>query len=193
MDSGESHECPLRYPAFGDDSAMLTVCPVHAQTSKRGDANMSQSEKAVDTSSLSNGLFRRGVEGKVPVPKAAQTLGFHFVSFDASSRKMTVSFDATEQFTNPFGDVLGGFLSAMLYDTVGPALLATLGPDEFISIDTMTTNFLRPAGIGTILGTGSVIERSGDGADLEATLVDQAGRVVATATAHAMVIPVPYR
>ncbi len=31
------------------------------------------------------------------------------------------------------GDVLGGFLAAMLFDTVGPALLATLGPSQFIS------------------------------------------------------------
>ena len=32
----------------------------------------------------------------------------------------------------PMGNVLGAFLAAMLYDTVGPALLATLNPDQLI-------------------------------------------------------------
>jgi hypothetical protein len=36
-------------------------------------------------------------------------------------------------FTNPTGNVLGAFVAAMLYDTVGPALLATLAPDQFQS------------------------------------------------------------
>jgi hypothetical protein len=31
------------------------------------------------------------------------------------------------------GNVLGAYLAAMLYDTVGPALLATLGADQFQS------------------------------------------------------------
>jgi hypothetical protein len=37
----------------------------------------------------------------------------------------------TEAFTKPMGNVLGAFLAAMLYDTVGPALLATLQPTSF--------------------------------------------------------------
>jgi hypothetical protein len=42
-------------------------------------------------------------------------------------------FAATEAFTNPCGNVLGAFQAAMRFDTVGPALLATLAPDLFQS------------------------------------------------------------
>jgi hypothetical protein len=46
-----------------------------------------------------------------------------------------LAFLAVEDFTTPFGTVLEGFLAAMLHDTVGPAVLATLAPDEFISTE----------------------------------------------------------
>ena len=84
--------------------------------------------------------------------------------------------------------MLGAFLAAMLYDTVGPALLATLGPDEFQSTLQMNVDFLRPARPGRIRGRGRVRHRAGDHAVLEASLFDEADRLLATATATARVI-----
>ena len=40
--------------------------------------------------------------------------------------------------------MLGAFVAAMLYDTVGPALLATLEPDQFQSTLQLSVSFLRP-------------------------------------------------
>ena len=40
--------------------------------------------------------------------------------------------------------VLGGFVAAMLYDTVGPALLATLPPGRFIKTLDLNTTFGPP-------------------------------------------------
>ena len=51
------------------------------------------------------GPFWDGIEGRVPVPPAAATLGFGFV--DATADEITVSFEATPAFTNPMGEVLG--------------------------------------------------------------------------------------
>jgi hypothetical protein len=59
------------------------------------------------------------------------------------ARPLGVCHTATEGFTNPAGNVLGAFLAAMLYDTVGPALLATLEPDQFQSTLELHTRFLR--------------------------------------------------
>jgi acyl-coenzyme A thioesterase PaaI-like protein len=53
-----------------------------------------------------------------------------------------VAFIAPKSFTNPMGNVLGAFLAAMLYDTVGPALLATLRPDQFQSTSEIYVQFL---------------------------------------------------
>ena len=102
------------------------------------------------------GPFWDGVEGRVPVPPAAATLGFGFV--DATVDEITVSFEATPAFTNPMGEVLGAFQAAMLYDTVGPALLATLGPGEFIETLHLDVRFLNPTKPGRLIGVGRVVQ-----------------------------------
>jgi uncharacterized protein (TIGR00369 family) len=135
-----------------------------------------------------NGPFWDGVEGRAPVPAAARTLGFEFISADPVGGHIEVAFIAPESFTNPMGNVLGAFLAAMLYDTVGPALLATLGPDQFQSTAEIHVQFLRPTRPGRILGRGHVVDRTGDTAQLEATLTTSQGDLLATATAVAKII-----
>jgi uncharacterized protein (TIGR00369 family) len=87
------------------------------------------------------------------------------------------------------GNVLGAFLAAMLYDTMGPALLATLEPDQFQSTLDLKVSFLRPVIPGRIVGRGRVVHRDGDIAYLEASLTDSSDATIATATAIARVIP----
>src|SRR5262249_56598777 len=84
--------------------------------------------------------------------------------------------------------VLGAFQAAMLYDTMGPALLATLAPDEFQSTLQLSVSFLRPVRPGRLTGRGHVVHRAGDLGVLEASLADADGLVIATATATARVI-----
>jgi uncharacterized protein (TIGR00369 family) len=136
-----------------------------------------------------SGPFWDGVHGRAPIPPAAATLGFEFVDADVEAGTIEVAFTATEAFTNPAGNVLGAFVAAMLYDTVGPALLATLAPDQFQSTLQMSVSFLRPVRPGRLTGKGRIVHRDGDLANLEASLVDADGRQIATATATARVIP----
>ena len=138
---------------------------------------------------MRSGPFWDGVEGRAPIPRAAQTLGFAFVSADVEQGTIEVVFEATEAFTNPFGNVLGAFLAAMLYDTVGPALLATLAPDQFQSTLDFSVRFLRPARPGRILAMGRVVHRVEDVAFLEAALYNGKNQTIATAAATARVIP----
>jgi uncharacterized protein (TIGR00369 family) len=136
-----------------------------------------------------SGPFWDGVEGRAPIPPAAATLGFQFIDADVEAGTIEVAFAATEAFTNPAGNVLGAFLAAMLYDTVGPALLATLKPDQFQSTLQLDVSFLRPVRPGRIIGKGRVVHRDGDLAFLEASLLDGDAAVIASATATARVIP----
>ena len=99
-----------------------------------------------------------------------------------------VAFSPTEASTNPTGNVLGAFVAATLYDTVGPALLATLEPDQFQSTLELHVNFLRPVRPGRVVAKGRVVHRNGDLAFLEASLFDRQGALIATATATARVI-----
>ena len=136
-----------------------------------------------------SGPFWDGVEGRAPVPRAAATLGFQFVTADVENGTIEVAFTATEDFTNPMGNVLGAFLAAMLYDTVGPALLATLEAGQFLSTLDLNVRFLRPARPGRMVGRGRVAQRAGDIAHLEASLIDSNDTTLAVATATAKVIP----
>lgn len=86
------------------------------------------------------------------------------------------------------GSIQGGFLAAMLDDTLGPALVATLGPGEFAPTLDLTVQFLRPAKPGTLTGTGRVVHRGGSIAFLAGELADGSGRPVATATATARIV-----
>jgi acyl-coenzyme A thioesterase PaaI-like protein len=90
-----------------------------------------------------SGPFWDGIQGRAPMPPAAATLGFEFVDADVEAGTIELAFAATKAFTNPAGNVLGGFVAAMLFDTVGPALLATLEPDQFQSTLQLNVSFLR--------------------------------------------------
>ena len=142
-----------------------------------------------DDETRRSGAFWDGVTGRAQMPPAARTLGLEVVAVDPDAGTIDLTFAAPEAFTNPAGNVLGAFLAAMLYDTVGPALLATLGPDEFQSTMDMHTEFRNPVRPGRITAHGRVVHRVGDVASLEAELTRADGVVIATATANARVIP----
>jgi uncharacterized protein (TIGR00369 family) len=80
----------------------------------------------------------------------------------------------------------GGFLAAMLDDTLGPALVATLPDGQFAPTLELKVSFLRPAAPGRI--TGRVLHRGGSIAFLAGELRNEAGELLATATATARVI-----
>jgi uncharacterized protein (TIGR00369 family) len=135
-----------------------------------------------------SGPFWDAAQGRAPLPRAAATLGLEFVDADVDAGLIELAFVATEAFTNPTGNVLGAFQAAMLYDTVGPALLATLEPDQFQSTLQLGVSFLRPVRPGRLTGKGRIVHRDGDLVFLEASLHDADGTLIATATATARVI-----
>ncbi len=136
-----------------------------------------------------SGPFWDVVHGRAPMPRAARTLGLEFIDADPDRGTIDLAFTATDEFTNPMGNVLGAFLAAMLYDTVGPALLATLGTDEFQSTIELKSSFFRPVRPGRIVAKGRVVHRDGDLAFLEASLYNTDDLIIASASATARIIP----
>src|SRR5262245_20003194 len=135
-----------------------------------------------------SGPFWDAVEGRAPVPRAAATLGFGFIGAHVEKGTIELAFSPTEAFTNPTGNVLGAFVAAMLYDTVGPALLATLEPDRFQSTLELHVSFLRPVQPGRVSAHGRIVHRVGDTVFLEASLTNGDGELAATSAATAQVI-----
>ncbi len=133
------------------------------------------------------GPFWDVMEGRVERPPAADLLGWELLSVDPDAGTIEVAFTATEQFLNPVGVVQGGLLAAMLDDTLGPALVATLGPGEFAPTADLHVQFLRPALPGRLVGRGRIVRRGAGVGFLAGELVDATGATVAVATATAVV------
>ena len=131
------------------------------------------------------GPFWDAMEGRSPLPPAAVLLGWELVAVDPDAGTIEVAFAATDQFLNPAGVIQGGFVAAMLDDTLGPALVATLGPGQFAPTIDLHVQFLRPARPGRLTGRGRVVRRGRDVAFLAGELVDGSGEIVAVATATA--------
>jgi uncharacterized protein (TIGR00369 family) len=135
-------------------------------------------------------FFWRIMAGELPPPRAAQTLGAVFLQVDGEAGTAELQFDGKLEFTNPAGNIQGGFLAAMLDDTMGPALAATLKPGEFAPTLNLNLSFHRPAVVGTLTSKGRVVKRGRDVCFLAGELF-QNGELVASATATAIVRSMP--
>src|SRR5262245_47653159 len=131
-------------------------------------------------------FFWQIIDGKLAPPRAAETLRIAFTSIDADAGTIETTFDARAEFTNPAGQIQGGFLAAMLDDTMGPALAAQLRAGEFAPTLNLNVSFHRPAAVGPIVGHGRVVKRGRDVCFLAGELY-QHGELVASATATALV------
>ena len=126
--------------------------------------------------------------GRRPPPPAASTLGFKLLDVDTDKGTIRVQFEGKQEFLNPIGNVQGGFICAMLDDTLGPALVATLPKDHFAPTIELKVNFIRPAKPGVLIGTGRVVSRGGTIAFLAGELTSEQGELLATATATARIV-----
>lgn len=134
------------------------------------------------------GPFWDAMEGRVPPPPAAVTLGFKLLEIDPDRGTIRVQFEGKREFLNPMGVVQGGFVAAMLDDTLGPALVCTLPPGHFAPTIELKVNFIKPAPLGVLIGEGRLVARGGTIAFLAGELRTTSDKLVATATATARIV-----
>jgi uncharacterized protein (TIGR00369 family) len=134
------------------------------------------------------GPFWDAMEGRVPPPPAAVTLGFKLLEIDPDRGTIRVQFEGKREFLNPMGVVQGGFVAAMLDDTLGPALICTLPPGHFAPTIELKVNFIKPAPLGVLIGEGRLVARGGTIAFLAGELRTAGGDLIATATATARIV-----
>src|SRR5258707_13404298 len=134
-----------------------------------------------------NSFFWKIVDGRLPPPPCAATLGIDFDKIDGERGTVEVKFEAKPEFLSPAGNVQGGFLAAMLDDTMGPALAATLDAGEFAPTVNLNVQFHRPAKAGSLKGVGRVVLRGKEICQLSGELL-QSDKIVATATATATAV-----
>jgi hypothetical protein len=67
----------------------------------------------------------------------------------------------------------------MLDETLSPALAATLGPGEFAPTVEIKVNFVSPAKVGRVFGTGRIVNKGRLICFLEGQLDDEQGNLLA--------------
>ncbi|MFC4492984.1 PaaI family thioesterase [Streptomyces ovatisporus] len=147
-------------------------------------ANESEAD-APETGGGRCGTFWEMLAGRLAPPRASVLLGWELIEVVPEDGTIEVAFQAHEQFTNPAGAIQGGFLAAMLDDTMGPALAAALPDGQLAPTLDLHIQYLRPALPGRLTGRGRVVQRGRQVCFLAGELAAEDGTLVAVATATA--------
>lgn len=125
----------------------------------------------------------------LPRPPCAELLGWELVEARPADGWVRVRFAGRPEFANPAGFIQGGFLAAMLDDTMGPAMFVYSEGRMFTPTIELHVSYLAPARPGPLYGEGQVVQAGKSIAFLEGRLMDLSGTVVARATASARLVP----
>jgi uncharacterized protein (TIGR00369 family) len=125
----------------------------------------------------------------LPRPPCAELLGWEVVEARPADGWIRMRFEGRPEFVNPAGYIQGGFLAAMLDDTMGPAMFVYSEGRLFTPTIEMHVSFLAPARPGPLYGEGQVVQAGRSIAFLEGRLMDLSGTVIARATASARLVP----
>ena len=125
---------------------------------------------------------------RLTAPPSSKLLGWHLLDARPGDGWVRIGFDGKPEFCNPAGFVQGGILSAMLDDTMGPAVFVMTEGKLYTATITMTVNFLAPAKPGPLIGEANVVQLGKTVAFVEGRLMAKNGIVLATATASARLI-----
>lgn len=124
----------------------------------------------------------------LPTPPCAELLGWRILDARPSEGWIRIGFDGRREFTNPAGFIQGGFLAAMLDDTMGPAIFThTEGRLYSPTIDLHVTYF-APAKPGPLSGEARVLQLGKSIGFVEATLTDETGTLIAKATSSVRLV-----
>jgi uncharacterized protein (TIGR00369 family) len=141
-------------------------------------------------SGLSGLEFLRAIrDGTLPAPPIAALMGFHPVEVGEGY----VVFEGTpdESVYNPIGMVHGGYVCT-LADTVAACAVHTTLPAGvgYTSID-LNVSYTRriTSESGTLRAVGTIVKPGRRVAFCKAEILDEAGKVVATATSSCLIMP----
>jgi uncharacterized protein (TIGR00369 family) len=121
-------------------------------------------------------------------PPSSKLLGWHLLDARPKDGWIRIGFDGKAEFCNPAGFVQGGILSAMLDDTMGPAVFVMTDGKLYTATITMTVNFLAPAKPGPIIGEADVRQLGKTIAFVEGKLMAADGMLLATSSASARLV-----
>lgn len=117
-------------------------------------------------------------------------LGWTLIAEFPVEGRIEIEFHPNDHMVNTRGTIQGGFVAAMLDDTMGPALVtASKDKEAPITLD-MNVTFVCPVFPGKVIGKGRVVSRTKTTAFLEAELFNLDGELLAHSTSTARIVPI---
>ena len=116
-------------------------------------------------------------------PPIANLLAWTVLDAKPEEGWLKMRFDGKEDFCNPAGYLHGGILSAMLDETMGPAVLVMTEGKSYCVTLNLAVNFLAAAKPGPIIGEAKVTQLGKTIAFVEGKLTAEDGTLLATGTA----------
>jgi uncharacterized protein (TIGR00369 family) len=126
---------------------------------------------------------------EIPFSPSAALLGAKLVAHDAAKGWVKLAFDGKAALLNAAGFVQPGLVSAMLDDSMAPALWLMTKGAYYPATTAMTVCFLEPVKPGPLFGEGRVVRYGNAVAFIEGRLTGANGRLLARATANAQLMP----
>ena len=125
----------------------------------------------------------------IPAPPCAVLLGWTLLDAKPDLGWIRVGFEGKPEFRNPAGYIQGGLLTAMLDDTMGPAVFVMSKGELYTTSIDINVSFLAPAKVGPLYCEATVIQIGKTIAFVEGRLTDDSGTLLAKATTTARLIP----
>jgi uncharacterized protein (TIGR00369 family) len=125
---------------------------------------------------------------RLQVPPCSRLLGWHILDARPEQGWVRIGFEGKAEFCNPAGFIQGGILTAMLDDTMGPAVFVMTDGRLYTATISITVNFLAPATVGPIIGEANVTQIGKTIVFVEARLTAADGVVLAASTASARLV-----
>lgn len=135
-------------------------------------------------------LLRRILDGTLPAPPIAATLSFALT--EAEEGRVVFRGVPNETHLNPLGGIHGGWTAAVMDSSLACAVQTMLAKGEAYTTAEFKVNLIRPitTSTGEVVCEGRVVHRGRTLAVSEATLKDQAGRLLAFGTETCSIFPV---
>jgi uncharacterized protein (TIGR00369 family) len=148
-------------------------------------------ESSEDLMAFSDDEIRVLLSDTSRYPPCTRHLGFELIDYSIEAGWAEVAFSPRPEFANPAGTVQGGFVAAMLDDSMSFA--ATLSRRFEVIVPTLQTSvtYLRPTPIARVTARGEVLRFGTSSIVMQGTLRDAAGTALAVATATAVPRPFP--
>ncbi len=99
----------------------------------------------------------------------AELINWELVHLDKTNKTINISYQAIEMFTNPVGNIHGGFVVAMLDETMGSTIVGVYDAEVFGTTISLSVDYLRPVKLGKLLCKAKITSAGKSIAFLEGT------------------------